>query len=156
MKLSGDISPVLYLTPIGLVFYTLLFSVLGTVDELVEASWPLLVAFGVIILVIWVLFLQLSNVYFDTDKLYVHSTIKNKLKKQIALENITDISFWIYIIRIIYLDSRKQKRKIYTIADRKTASNELGTSESPFYEFFWGKPKNRILLLEELIKNKKH
>ena len=128
---------------------------LGTADEAVKDAYPILGIIGLIILVIWILLLKCRNVFFDADKIYVHTYFKNKLVSSISLEKITHIGFLIFCIRITYTDIKQKKRNLYTIPDRKTIDEELGFSGSPGYKFFYGKPNNRISMLKKLIDKKK-
>ncbi len=153
-KLTGDISPILYMIPIGLVFFTLIFLVISTVDEQIKDFYPIVGIFGTIILIIWILFRQCKIVYYDNENIYVHTIFKNKLIKKIDLAEIYNLTSGTFIIKITYLDYEHKKRMYYTFPDRKTMDDELGFSNFPGFTFLYGKPNNRILILKELIKNK--
>ena len=152
-RLSGDISPILYMIPMGLVFFTFIFLVLGTADKQIKNFYPIFEILGIIILIIWILLRQCKTVYFDIDNIYIHTLFKNKLIKKIEIEKISNLSFVTFFIRITYLDNELKKRNYYTFPDRKTMDDELGFSNFSGYKFLYGKPNNKTLMLRELIKN---
>ena len=46
-------------------------------------------------------------------------------------------------------------RIIYTYPDRKTFQSEMGIATMASTKFLWGKPENKILLLQKLITENK-